>query len=82
MNRSDPAGDVQSYDVSIVNQLISPPGYIYIETTGAVEVVCASSDRTITIPGLLGGVVHPLLVQQVNAAGTAANTVYIWRSGR
>lgn len=83
MRLSDPAGDVQSYDVSSTNQTVTPPSNgIYIETTGPVEFVCADSGRTVTLPGLLGGVVHPLKVKQINAAGTTASTVYVWRSGR
>jgi hypothetical protein len=82
VHRNDPAGDIESYDVSSADKTITPPGCLYIETTGPVEFVCAESGRTITVPGLLGGMVHPIKVKQVNAAGTTASTVYIWRNGR
>ena len=79
MRLSDPAGDGVSVDVTSTNQPVSPPSRgLMIESDGPVELVWAESGRTQILP-LKGGVVYPFKVKQINAAGTTATTVYVYR---
>ena len=82
MKLSDPGVKCQAYDVSSADKVISPPGYLYIETTGPVEFIACEDSAAVVLPGLTGGMIHPIRVKQVNAAGTTATTVYIFRNGK
>ncbi len=53
---------------------------IFIETTGDVAVIGEHSDESsVIIPGLLGGMWHPMRVVEILATGTDAATVIIGR---
>lgn len=50
---------------------------IYIETTGDVTVDTEGGSMNVTIPGLLGGMWHPIRATRIYATGTAAGTVLL-----
>lgn len=52
---------------------------VFIETTGDVAVLGEHDNVSVTIPGLLGGVWHPMSVKRILASGTDASTVYVSR---
>lgn len=56
-----------------------PSRAIYIETTGPVALIPEGGDASITIPGLVGGVWHPICCTRILDTGTTATTVYIGR---
>lgn len=52
---------------------------IYQETTGDVTVDLALGGTNVTIPGLVGGIWHPMAVTRVYDTGTDATTVLLGR---
>lgn len=73
-------GDAQLYDVTSVDQPVSPPSRgVVLATAGPLEAVMADSGRTVIIPALAAGVVYPFRIKQINAAGTTATSVCVLR---
>lgn len=56
-----------------------PSRGIYQAATGDITVDMADEGTNITIPGLVGGILHPIEVTRVYATGTAAGAVIIFR---
>ncbi len=83
MRLSDPAGKAALYDVTSVNKTVTPPSRgIMVATAGDFEAVFADEAvgaAAVIVPGLLAGVVYPFKVRQINAAGTTAVSVCVFR---
>jgi hypothetical protein len=58
--------------------LAHPCRAIYVESTGAVAFI-DWSNNSVTLPGLAGGVWHPIAAKRILATGTDASTVYVGR---
>ena len=56
-----------------------PTRAIYIETTGDVTVDMKRIGTNVTIPGLVGGIWHPMAVTRVYDTGTTPTTVLLGR---
>ena len=52
---------------------------IYVESTGDVAVIGEHDTVAVTIPGLFGGVWHPMRVTRILDTGTDATTVIVGR---
>lgn len=79
MRVSGPVTRGEVINVSI-NTDVSPPGFLYVGTSGDVNVTMAEDGTVMVIPDVAAGVVHPILVSAIWASGTDAAGVRIFRN--